>query len=185
MSQSSFNCFLIAAITADGFIGRGDADLSTRWTSKEDAAFYRQKSTEAEAVIMGSKTFATLGNKPLPNRVNIIYSRSEIPRTIDLKSVSSLELGRAYRTSLTPPKLIDRLSELGLNALAVSGGASVYRQFLESRAINQIFLTVEPLFFGDGVKLIDRKIDTLNLKLLEIKKLSAQTIVLHYQVNYD
>jgi dihydrofolate reductase len=48
--------FLIAAVTADGFIGR-DASHLADWTSPEDKKLFRKLTTEAGVVVMGSKTF--------------------------------------------------------------------------------------------------------------------------------
>lgn len=48
------------------------------WHIKEDLAFFK-KMTKNNTVIMGRKTFESLGNKPLPNRLNIVLS-SQIPK---------------------------------------------------------------------------------------------------------
>ena len=58
-SDSQFACFMIAAQTQDGFIARQENDLSTRWTSKEDAAFFKQKTIAAEVIVMGRTTYET------------------------------------------------------------------------------------------------------------------------------
>ena len=69
-------CFIIAAVTADGYIAENDAHSPFGWTSKEDKHRFIELTKEAGVVIMGSKTYATIG-KPLKERLNIIYSRSK------------------------------------------------------------------------------------------------------------
>lgn len=42
----------------------------------EDMKYFKEL-TENNVVIMGRKTFSSLGNKPLPNRINIVLTRNE------------------------------------------------------------------------------------------------------------
>ena len=49
--------FIIAAITADGFIARSENDRSFDWTSPEDKQFYLRQIKRADAIIMGSPTY--------------------------------------------------------------------------------------------------------------------------------
>ena len=64
---------MIAAIGKDNrVLGKNNELL---WNIPEDMKHFRE-TTRGHAVIMGSKTFASLGNKPLPNRTNIVISRN-------------------------------------------------------------------------------------------------------------
>jgi dihydrofolate reductase len=51
---------IVAAITADGFIGRTSDHLAD-WTGKADKKLFVQVTKEAGAMVMGSRTFATIG----------------------------------------------------------------------------------------------------------------------------
>lgn len=62
---------IIVAIAENGVIGDKNALL---WHIKEDMRFFREKTT-SHPVIMGRKTFESLG-KPLPNRTNVVVSRT-------------------------------------------------------------------------------------------------------------
>ena len=64
---------LIAAISADGKIAQSANQSSLDWTSKEDTAFFVAKTKEAGVVVMGSRTFETIG-KPLKGRRLIVLS---------------------------------------------------------------------------------------------------------------
>ncbi len=181
MTKGVFSCILIAAQTADGFIARHANELSTRWTSKEDANFYRQKSTEAGVIVMGRSTYETF-NKPLPNRVNLVLTRT-LPDGVDqVANALSLEKGQVYYTSLSPQKLIEKLIQLGLNQLAVSGGASVYQHYVASGVVTQMWITVEEnVHFGQGIPLFapDYQLEK-DMKLVETIDLSPVTKVHHY-----
>ena len=66
--------FIIAAQTVDGFIAKDPSEISTAWTSGADKKFFVERTKKAGVVVMGSKTFETIG-KPLKDRLTIVYSR--------------------------------------------------------------------------------------------------------------
>ncbi len=173
-------CFLIAALTADGFIARDAAHKSTRWTSKEDAAWFAQKSKAAQVVVMGRSTYDTIG-KPLSDRVTIVYSRKgEVAQLV--KNQSQLEKNKVYFTQLEPQDLLRKIEEFGFTDVAVAGGASIYTLFVRAGVVDKLHLTVEPILFGDGVKLFNQTLAT-KLKLVATKQLSEQTLLLEYDVS--
>ncbi len=61
----------IAAMSLNRVIGAGN---KIPWHLPEDFKWFK-KMTSGHVVIMGRKTFESLGNKPLPNRINIVLSR--------------------------------------------------------------------------------------------------------------
>ena len=68
--------FIIASVSADGYIASKESETSTNWTSSEDTQFFRQKTKEAGVVIMGRTTYETIPTKyrPLKDRLNIVYT---------------------------------------------------------------------------------------------------------------
>ncbi|MBU0579412.1 dihydrofolate reductase family protein [Patescibacteria group bacterium] len=174
------HCFIIVALTADGFIGRDVAHNSTRWTSKEDAAWFNQRSKQAGAVVMGRATYDTI-NKPLPDRVTIVYSRDADEARL-VKNQSKLEKNQIYYTQAKPKDLLNKLDELGFNEVAICGGSSIYTMFMQAGVTDKLYLTVEPVLFGDGIKLFNKKLN-IKLKLKSVKQLSSQTILLEYIVD--
>lgn len=65
---------IIVAIAQNSTIGDKNALL---WHIKEDMRFFRT-TTSGHPVIMGRKTFESLGSKPLPKRKNIVITRSDV-----------------------------------------------------------------------------------------------------------
>ena len=65
---------IIVAVAQNGIIGGENTLL---WHIKEDMRFFRT-TTSGHAVIMGRKTFESLGSKPLPKRTNIVVTRSDV-----------------------------------------------------------------------------------------------------------
>jgi dihydrofolate reductase len=66
---------IIVAIAKNNAIGK---DNQLLWHISEDLKYFRQV-TSGHTVIMGRKTFESIG-KPLPNRKNIVISRTLAPQ---------------------------------------------------------------------------------------------------------
>ena len=66
---------IIVAYTNNLLIGK---DNSIPWHISDDLKRFK-KLTTGNVIIMGRKTFESLGSKPLPNRTNIVISSNLIP----------------------------------------------------------------------------------------------------------
>lgn len=168
---------LIAALSADGFIARQKHELSTKWTSKEDARWFSRKTKEIGICIMGKTTYDTIG-RPLPGRLIYVLSKTGQPMTI-LPNSEITEAGSVLVTSSSPEEIVTVLRERGVARVAVCGGGSVYNQFLQQQLVDHLFLTIEPALFGAGITLAQQPLD-LKLRLLQLHPLSESTIVLEY-----
>ena len=106
---------IIVAIADNGAIGRGNQLL---WHISEDMKYFR-KTTSGHPVIMGRKTFESIG-RPLPKRTNIVLSRScpEVPEGI----ITATSLEEAYAIA----------GQTGAESCFVMGGGQIYRQALET-----------------------------------------------------
>ena len=67
------NARLIVAMSKERLIGR-DNDLPWHWP--EDLKHFK-RSTRGGTVIMGRRSYESLGGKPLPKRTNLVVSRSQ------------------------------------------------------------------------------------------------------------
>ena len=104
---------IIVAISDNNAIGRDNALL---WHISEDLKFFR-RTTSGHPVIMGRKTFESIG-RPLPKRTNIVVSRgSEAPEGTLL--AASLEEAFAKAEVTQPARCF------------VIGGGQIYAQALE------------------------------------------------------
>lgn len=93
---------LIAAVAANGVIGRNNSDggPDMPWNLPDDFRFFKQKTT-GHPIIMGRRTLQALG-KPLPNRLNIVITRNADFKAAGVTVVRSLDeamaVGRAAST---------------------------------------------------------------------------------------
>lgn len=62
---------LIAAVARNGVIGR---DNALPWRLSGDLKFFK-RTTMGKPVLMGRKTWESIGSKPLPGRTNIVLTR--------------------------------------------------------------------------------------------------------------
>lgn len=164
---------LMATMTADGRIAEDEDQNSTRWASKQDTAFFVKRTKQAGVVIMGSTTFATI-NKPLSGRLTLVYTRQP-------EKLADFDAQLVRPVSDEPAVLVKKLAKEGHKELVVCGGTSVYTQFMKARLVSRVYLTVEPIFWGHGMTLFEDQCHT-KLNLVEVHRLSSQTIVLEYDV---
>ena len=120
---------LIAAHGPDRQIGR---DNKLLWKVPEDMKLFKE-TTMGSVIIMGRKTWDSIGGRPLPGRISIIVSRSaaEQPSRESVAWCDSLQLALM---------LADEESRVrGKSTAFVIGGAEIYRQALENA--DDLYLT--------------------------------------------
>ncbi|UDL93623.1 dihydrofolate reductase [Lichenihabitans sp. PAMC28606] len=108
------------------------------WKLRSDLRRFRQITT-GHPVIMGRKTFESIGHK-LPNRLNIILSRNTSPES----DLSASSIDREGISFVSKPEdallLADRYSLFhGSSDIFIIGGETIYYLFL--RLVNTIYLT--------------------------------------------
>lgn len=120
---------IIVAIAQNGIIGDKNSLL---WHIKEDMRFFRT-TTSGHAVIMGRKTFESLGSKPLPKRKNIVITRSDL----------------TFEGALTAHSLDEAIAMAeGDEETFIIGGAQIYRAALA--VADRMYITrVEHDYQGD------------------------------------
>lgn len=169
---------LIAAISADGKIAQSPGQSSLDWTSKEDTQFFVSKTKEIGTVVMGRKTFETIG-KPLKDRRTIVMSGTE---RVSPPSQGGVGGGGTVEWTVdSPADLLARLEREGVRQVALCGGAAIYDAFLALDLVDELFLTVEPVLFGDGVPLFHQA-KRMDLELVETRLL-GRGILLHFVVS--
>ena len=122
---------LIAAIAENGVIGK---DNELVWRLPDDFKYFKQ-TTSGHPILMGRKTFESLG-KPLPNRLNVVITRNPDYQPEGVLVVDSLE------------KALEEARKAGISEAFVSGGGEIYRQAIATA--DRLYLTeVKASFEGD------------------------------------
>lgn len=177
---------LLAAVSVDMFIAPQDQELlpSTVWTSKEDKQFFTQKSKELKVMLMGAKTFLTIG-RALPERVSVVLTSRPQEMRKDFLAQQHLEqLPENLRfTDQTPEEILRQLAAEGYQKVSLCGGATIYNLFLAKDLVDELYLTVEPVLFGRGLALFNYPEKLMKrLRLVQTRQLSEQgTLLLEYR----
>jgi len=103
---------LIAAVDRHLGIGR---DNTMPWHLPDDFKYFKQQ-TLGKPIVMGRKTFESIGGRPLPGRTNYVLSRQ-----------SDLQLPEVVVFNEVTP-LLQALA--AIEEIMVIGGEQIYRQFL-------------------------------------------------------
>jgi dihydrofolate reductase len=139
----------IVAVDRQGAIGKGG---SLPWHYSADLKFFKSETT-GNVCVMGYRTWASL-KRPLPNRLNIVLSRS---KTVEPQSGVLTLSDRQAVLSLRPYLACD---------LFIIGGAQIFSAFseeIEKWVVTEVPLTVEgadtfmPENFLEGFKAYDSR----------------------------
>lgn len=157
--------------TVNGFIAKNDDDTS--WVSKEEWDSYNQTVQKAGNLIVGSRTY------------NILTKQPEFS---EIKDVKIVVVSREDFQTLSPNHLVAHSPKEALRHLEsfdeviVAGGGTLNASFMAENLVDEIYLDIEPLAFGDGIPLFKGQNFESKLKLIGQKQISANEIQLHYRV---
>lgn len=120
----------IVAIAKNYAIGK---DGKLPWHYSTDLKFFKQ-TTSGNAVVMGRKTFDSIG-KPLPNRLNIVLSRAN-----EIENLNIIVLRNKA-------EVLERAKQLKGDVFII-GGAKTYLEFAD--VIEKWIVTEVPLIVEDA-----------------------------------
>lgn len=161
---------MLMAVTADGMIGKNAQDFPD-WTGREDKRMFREITLKAGVLIIGSRTFDTIG-RPLPGRKNVVLTRNpeRISQTPDL-----------VFTDREPRRILADLEDEGYHHAVLAGGSIVNYLFASQGLIDEMYITYVPKIFGAGVPLFAGQV-SLELELISQKTLGEGRISVRYRV---
>lgn len=155
--QKQPEIILIAARTESGIIGNTGNSNGLPWPMIKADMSHFTKMTTGHIVVMGSRTWFSIPERfrPLPDRINIVISGR-----------SASEFGKIPGESTLVKNFDQALSvakQFALNQnkkIFIIGGASVYKQALETDVCTELEITVVHKDFPGDVRLpeIDKKI---------------------------
>jgi len=169
---------LIAAQSLDGFITRHDTPGSD-FASDADRAFFREALRSFDCCVMGANSYrearATIQKNLMPDRLRVVLTRK-------LETFAGDAVSDKLEFADTPPaQLVSDLRQRSFENCAILGGAQIHSLFLEAGLVDELWLTVEPLLFGEGTPLLAGRTST-KLTLISSQNLAASTLLLKYRV---
>jgi dihydrofolate reductase len=163
----------VAATTLDGRIAAYPGHFSD-WTSLEDKDLLHGILDQSDLVVVGHNTYKTAIG-PLAKRNCLVFSRS----------LQGIEQRNEKLTFCNPEKINMHQLLNKYKNVVVLGGTQIYTYFLEKDWLQEIYLTIEPLVFGNGLPLFESKKWALRrFALLEVRKLNnSGSVLLHYKLD--
>lgn len=120
---------LIWAMSKNGVIGK---DNQLPWRLPADLKFFKEQTT-GKTMIMGRKTWESLGCKPLPNRRSVVVTTDQSYQAEGAEVVHSVEEALKYRED---------------GELMVIGGAALFEHFIPL-ADRLLVTVIDEEFAGD------------------------------------
>ena len=175
---------LYMAVSIDGIAALDEKTGIERYGSSEDRDFFLAGAKACDAVIMGKNTAASFKVYGLPNFV-LTHDKnfSQAQKSAGADGASAQD-GRGFeRVCLSgePQEICAALEALGIKKAALLGGPSTNLLFLRAGLVDEIFLTVEPVTLGQGIRFLSEPLESRWI-LADTKVLNARgAIVLHYE----
>ena len=162
------------AITINGFIAKENDDTS--FVSKIEWDNFRQMIKKTGNIIIGKKTYEIMRDngefKDLANiRVLVVSNNIDFKTIVDNHSIVK-----------SPKDALAILEKERFDNTLIAGGGTLNASFMAKNLVDEIYLDVEPIALGKGIRLFRESDFEARLKLLDVKKLSDNELQLHYQV---
>ena len=145
---------IIAAVSQNNVIGSNN---NIPWENKEELKYFKE-TTINHAVLMGRKTFESIG-KSLPKRFNLVVSRKT--------HISDKRNNLFYFTSVN--KALEFAEKSNIEKTFIVGGSDIYSQMINE--VDELFISRMP-FEIDGDKYFP-KINSNIWKLKVVKELQS------------
>jgi len=162
------------AISANGLISnqRNVPD----WLSQEYEQGFLEICQRTKAVIMGNTTYKILAPDYLPLKDN----GTTIVLTSDTKQPPPNPT--VLFTNQKAAEIFSLLEQKGHTEAVIIGGTLTISEFMNAGLVDDVFLVMEPVFFGNGLPLFKNSEFELKLCLESFTKKNDNTIQLHYSV---
>lgn len=159
------------AVTINGYIAKEDDNTS--WISQEEWDSYSAMLRKAGNMIIGHRTYDILTKQPE-------FSELKDVKIVVVSHQDFKTLANNHLTARTPRRALELLKNV--NEVVVAGGGILNSTFMKEGLIDEMYLDLEPLVFGKGIKLFADDDFEYNLELLETNKIGSNTVQLHYKV---
>ena len=165
---------LYMAVTANSYIAKENDDAS--FVSAVEWKSFRKRIKRVGNIIVGRKTYEIM------LRNNELNGLNEIKVVVVTGDKSFTVSDNSHTAAISPKKALEILHQQGFQEALVAGGGGLNTSFMEEGLVDELYLDIEPIILGKGLPLFREAEWEVKLKLLNIKKLSAQEVQLHYKI---
>ena len=169
------------ATSADGYIARSDGNLEWLTSRPKPAGFYgiNDFMKSIDTMLIGRKTYEMslrMGAKFKSTSRTIVFSRHPPP--------ADIPQGVEFATGAVSP-FMQRLREQEGKDIWLMGGGELIASLLDEHAIDEMIITLNPVFIGEGIPLIGRRHRQTLLDLQSVERFEDGVVQLRYRVGND
>lgn len=163
---------LYMAVSLDGYIAKENDD--TDWVSEAEWESFKKILKASGNAIVGRRNYDIVKNEAsFPFRELFIVGVSSQEIKSDQDNVAWVK---------SPKEALKLLDEKGFATALISGGGELNGSFLKEGLIDEIYLDVEPIVLGNGIRLFGNTAVETKFELIETKKITDSEIQLHYKI---
>ena len=160
------------ASSIDGRIAQ-ESHSGVNWTSKEDWNFFQKSLSKFDAILAGHNTFI-VARKRLEKRDTIVLT----------SKVGKIKMeGKVIFINPKSTDVKKFIEKQDYKKVAVIGGGHIYDFCLRHKMLDEIYITIEPFVFTNGVPMFaGEEFKKFRFTLKSVRYLSKKgTILLHYK----
>lgn len=170
---------LSVVASKDGRVTDARGNPPSMWASGEDQRMFRTLIRRCGVVIIGSNTYTAQKESIRAARGALRVVMTSRPA----RYKKDARRGRLEFTSRSPSVVVASLSARGFSRSLLAGGPELVRTFLKAKLVNELWLTIEPVTFGKGLKMAS--VPKARLVLLRKQALNNKgTTLFKYRVTY-
>jgi len=162
---------LYMATTVNGYIAKENNE--TPWSDEEWESFSKFVK-EIKNIIIGKNTYDIMNESDefskIGNPFTVVVSKEDFAHNSN------------FAIAKSPKEALKILKEKRFAKALIAGGGMLNSSFMKEKLVDEIYIDVEPLVFGKGIKLFSDNNFDAKLELVEAKNLSKNTIQLHYKI---
>lgn len=162
---------LYMAISLNGFIAKEDDNTS--WISETEWNSYSVAVRKAGCLIVGRRTYHILTKQPE-------FAEFKNVKLVAVSNKPFVTIAHNHLVAYSPKEALETLKEF--DTVVVAGGGILNSAFLKEGLVDEIYIDIEPIVLGKGIKLFDDEDFETKLELLGAKQLSSNEIQLRYKV---
>lgn len=164
--------FLYMESTLNGLISGINDDTS--WVSPAAWKSYQTNMSKMDVIIIGKNTYDLMPDEEFNQNSQYLVITHNPTKESKVQNVSF--------SNHNPKQIIHDLSQNNYQTVCIAGGSNINSAFMKEGLIDELLIDVEPIILGKGLGLFHEADFEFKLKLIETKKLSQNTIQLHYKV---
>jgi len=181
---------LIVHTSIDGFVAGKRGEFDDFNPSPENLDFICSLTDEADTALMGRVSYQMLQsawpdarNKPDATQSEIKYSNwyNDAQKIVISNSMTGTDL---HNTTIINGNIADKILHIKKQegkSILMFGGPTAFQLLNELNLIDEFWVIVYPVIFGQGIPFSPRAMNLKRLKLLTTKQLSNGEIAIKYQ----